>query len=84
MVRERSEIWPCADGNDSGTDAQQTAQDGWLLAKLNKYWEWIQEEPRIVGLTPYHWTDSSACLKKNVSACRHMCYGHEGPGADVW
>ena len=50
----------CADGNDSGTDAQHTAQDGWLLAKLNKYWEWIQEEPRIVGLNPYHWDDTNA------------------------
>ena len=65
----------CAqDGNDSGTDAQHTAQDGRLLAKLNKYWEWIQEEPRIVGLNPYHWDDTNACTLKNTSACTHMCY----------
>ena len=45
-----------------------------ILAKLDAYWEWIQNDTRMVGLNPYHWTDTNACLLKNTSACTHMCY----------
>lgn len=61
-------------GNDSATPAAHALQDGRLLAKLEAYWEWIQGSTRIVGLNPYHWDDTNACLLKNTSACTHMCY----------
>jgi hypothetical protein len=71
---QRLMVVPGLYGNDSATPAEHALQDERLLAKLDAYWEWIQNDTRMVGLNPYHWTDTNACLLKNTSACTHMCY----------
>ena len=71
---QRLMVVPGLYGNDSATPAEHALQDERLLAKLDAYWEWIQDDTRMVGLNPYHWTDTNACLLKNTSACTHMCY----------
>ena len=35
--------------------ANVTAEEDELLAKLDAYWAWMQEEDRIVGMAPWHW-----------------------------
>jgi hypothetical protein len=40
-------------GNDSATADEQTLQDGRLLAKLEQYWTWMKEDPKVVGVVPY-------------------------------
>ena len=40
-------------GNDSATADEQTLQDGRLLAKLEQYWTWMKEDPKVVGIVPY-------------------------------
>jgi hypothetical protein len=37
--------------------ANATAEEDQLIAKLDAYWVWMQEEKRLVGMTPWHWID---------------------------
>ena len=40
-------------GNATDTDRI----DSVLLEKLQGYWSWAQEESKITGFIPWHWTD---------------------------
>ena len=55
----------------------------WHLRRVNRfattrYWQWVQRDPLVVGLDPYHWGDSSGREGPNcshVGGCLSMCYG---------
>jgi hypothetical protein len=55
---QRMLVVPGLYGNDSATHAEHAVHDKRLVLKLEQYWEWIQNESRIVGLCPYHWQDT--------------------------
>jgi hypothetical protein len=54
---QRAWIVPGLFGNDSpGSLAGDLAhQEDMLLQQLEGYWTWMQNEPRIVGMWPWHW-----------------------------
>ncbi len=33
-----------------------------LVAKLDAYWSWVQTEPLIVGMLPWHWNNGNVDL----------------------
>jgi hypothetical protein len=46
-------------GNDNPGDVPSagntTHQEEMLLQELESYWTWMQAEPRITGMFPWHW-----------------------------
>ena len=51
-----------ADSNTSAAGSLQQ-QESALVQKLNAYWLWAQNDPKVVGLNVWHWIDIPPALK---------------------
>ena len=62
LLKPHQSVWtvPGLFGNDApdkthGGAGNYTHQENMLLLQLESYWSWMQNEPRVTGLWPWHW-----------------------------
>ena len=78
---QRLMITPGLYGNNSYgvPNAAHELQDRRLVAKMDQYWQWIKDDPLVVGINPYHWGNARSGVEgPNCTAeghCLTMCYG---------
>jgi hypothetical protein len=51
-----------ADSNTTVAGSLQQ-QEPALVQKLNAYWHWVQNDPKVVGLNVWHWINTRSALK---------------------
>ena len=42
--------------------------DGFLTDKMNRYWEWAQQDKRVAGFNPYHLNTRTTCVVESSLA----------------